>query len=73
MNAVNDVNFIILVFTDTKTCRFYNDTKLIGEEFELEPADMWTIDMKCKCEVPPFITCQRSMAILEEDESREDV
>lgn len=72
MNAINDVNFIILVFTETKMCRFYNDTKRVGEEFEPEPVDMWTVDLKCKCEVPPFITCQRSMAVPVDDGSGEN-
>lgn len=67
MNAINDVNFIILVFTDTKTCLFGNETMRIGEEWEPGPVDMWMVDMKCKCEVPPFMTCQRSMAVPEED------
>ncbi|XP_003488915.1 uncharacterized protein LOC100740414 [Bombus impatiens] len=57
---------------ETKTCRFYNDTKRVGEEFEPEPVDMWTVDLKCKCEVPPFVTCQRSMAVPVDDGSREN-
>ncbi|KAF3428825.1 hypothetical protein E2986_13048 [Frieseomelitta varia] len=61
-NKYQFIDIVIHIYRNknrNKTCQYGNLTLNIGDELNQVQTDIFSANVKCVCEVPPIVTCQR--------------